>query len=210
MKKRIQGMIIGIVIGIMISGVVTLAKTGTEAINAWYSDIKICINGEYITPTDANGNEVEPFTVNGTTYLPVRAIGNALDMNVDWDNDTKTVFLSEKAIEIPKNPNSNPEIDKYIEETLNAGFDEVLKSYKEMGIDLVLYSEGDTLVYDCTIDVQVTDEEISDMKPNMEESLAPLESTMESIFIEAPEIHSVKVVYKDNTGKLILEKIFNR
>ncbi|MBQ7953724.1 MAG: DUF4854 domain-containing protein [Clostridia bacterium] len=210
MKKRFQGIIIGIIIGIMISGVVTLAKTGTEAINAWFSDIKICINGEYITPTDANGNEVEPFTVNGTTYLPVRAVGNALDMDVDWDNDTKTVFLGEKTIEIPKNPNSNPEIDKYIEEMMNVGFDKVLKSYKEMGIDLVLYSEGNTLVYDCTVDVQLSDEEIEYVGANMEGSLSGFDKNAQGIFDEAPQVQSVKIAYYDSNRKLIYSNVYNR
>ena len=210
MKKRFQGIVIGIIIGVMLSGVVTLAKNGTEAISAWYSDIKICVNGEYITPTDSNGDEVEPFIVNGTTYLPVRAVGNALDMDVDWDNDTKTVFLGEKTIEIPKNPNSNPEIDKYIEEMMNVGFDKVLESYKEMGIDLVLYSEGNTLVYDCTVDVQLSDEEIEYVSANMAASLSGFTKNIQEIFDEAPEVQAVKVAYYDSNRKLIYSNVYNR
>lgn len=38
---------------------------------------------------------VEPFTVNGTTYLPVRAIGEALGKDVKWDGETKTVYVGE-------------------------------------------------------------------------------------------------------------------
>lgn len=212
MKKRFQGIIIGIIIGVMLSGFVTLAKTGTESISAWYSDIKICVNGEYITPTDANGNEVEPFIVNGTTYLPVRAVGNALDMDVDWDNDTSTVSLSDKSIdiEIPKNPNSNPEIDKYIEETYNSGYGKMIEAFKEQGLDIVLYSEGNTLVYHYTINQVVTDEEIEEAKPYIENSISSLESTIQILFDETTEIHSVKIVYYDVDGKLILEKTFNK
>ena len=39
-------------------------------IEATYSNIKISVNGEIVTPRDANGNVVEPFIYNGTTYLP--------------------------------------------------------------------------------------------------------------------------------------------
>lgn len=59
-----------------------------------YSDMKIALNGNTVTPKDANGNTVDPFVIDGTTYLPVRAIGNALGMGVDWDKNTNTVLLT--------------------------------------------------------------------------------------------------------------------
>ena len=43
---------------------------------------------------DANGNYVEPFIIDGTTYLPVRGIASALGLNVGWDGATKTVLLT--------------------------------------------------------------------------------------------------------------------
>lgn len=60
-----------------------------------YNDITICINGREFTPKDAAGNVVEPFIMNGTTYLPVRAVGEALGLNVNWDGDTHTVYLGD-------------------------------------------------------------------------------------------------------------------
>ena len=48
-------------------------------------------------PKDANGNTVEPFIIDGTTYLPVRAVSNALGLNVGWDDATSTVSLGEGA-----------------------------------------------------------------------------------------------------------------
>ena len=42
---------------------------------------------------DGSGNPVYPIIYNGTTYLPVRAISNMLDIPVDWDASTKTVIL---------------------------------------------------------------------------------------------------------------------
>lgn len=59
-----------------------------------YTGIKITLDGEPVTPTDAAGNPVEPFTIDGTTYLPVRAIGNALGLGVGWDGTTNTVILT--------------------------------------------------------------------------------------------------------------------
>lgn len=38
----------------------------------------------------------EPFIYNGTTYLPVRAAGEALGENVHWDGSTKSVYIGER------------------------------------------------------------------------------------------------------------------
>ena len=59
-----------------------------------YSGIQIVLDGETVTPRDGAGNLVEPFTIDGTTYLPVRAIGEALGLEVGWDGSTNTVILT--------------------------------------------------------------------------------------------------------------------
>lgn len=98
MKQNIKSLVCGVVIGTMLTSGITLAKSGTEMLEAWFSDIKIFVNGAKIDPKDANGNSVEPFIVNGTTYLPVRAIGEALGKEVSWDGATNSVYLADKKI----------------------------------------------------------------------------------------------------------------
>ena len=93
MAKRIQGIIIGILATVILLGGTALALTGTQSINVTYRDIKMVVNGQLITPTDAQGNVVEPFIYNGTTYLPVRAVSEALGQEVSWDGDTSTVYI---------------------------------------------------------------------------------------------------------------------
>ena len=73
---------------VFINGVSVLAKK-TDVIN-------IFINGGKFTAKDANGNVVNPILKDGTTYLPVRAIGEAFDKEVAWDGATKTVTLTSK------------------------------------------------------------------------------------------------------------------
>ncbi len=93
MKEKIKGLLVGIISGVLI--VTTgFAANGVIQKNLEYNNIKITLNGQKIQPKDANGNYVEPFTIDGTTYLPVRAISNALGLNVDWDGNTNTVLLS--------------------------------------------------------------------------------------------------------------------
>lgn len=69
-------------------------RNAQEKKEIYYNNIKIKINGKEIEPKDSNGNVVEPFTISGTTYLPVRAVSEALGKNVGWNGETKTVFIS--------------------------------------------------------------------------------------------------------------------
>ena len=94
MKRKLKGLIACVLIGTILTSGVVLAKQIRETAELDYNNIKISLNGQEIQPKDANGNYVEPFTINGTTYLPVRAVANALGINVDWDGNTNTVILS--------------------------------------------------------------------------------------------------------------------
>lgn len=77
---------------------VVIPKTEARSVLALasYNNIRITLDGATITPKDANGNSVEPFIIDGTTYLPVRGIASALGLSVSWDGTNKTVLLSSK------------------------------------------------------------------------------------------------------------------
>ncbi len=70
------------------------AYATSPTLQAVVSDVIIELNGQTLTLTDASGNEVKPLIVNGTTYLPVRAIGENLGLEVGWNGETRTVTLS--------------------------------------------------------------------------------------------------------------------
>lgn len=75
-----------------------MATVGSRTVELAYNNIKILLNGKSVVPTDANGNAVEPFIIDGTTYLPVRAVATALGMNVGWDGATNTVLLDNPGV----------------------------------------------------------------------------------------------------------------
>ena len=77
----------------MVTGTALAANTVYKNIRVQYCGIKLVVNGAPVTPKDANGSTVEPFIYNGTTYLPVRAVGNALGQDVSWNGNTKTVYI---------------------------------------------------------------------------------------------------------------------
>ena len=95
-QNRWKDMLAGALVVTAVAGlaVPALAATGSRNVRVDYSDIKLVINGETVTPKDGDGNVVEPFTIDGTTYLPVRAVANALGMDVSWNGNTNTVTLT--------------------------------------------------------------------------------------------------------------------
>ncbi|MEE1225242.1 MAG: stalk domain-containing protein [Clostridia bacterium] len=96
MKDKLKGIVLGIVIGVMLVPT-AFAAIGTVTKDLSYDDIKISLNGKIIEPKDANGNKIEPFIIEGTTYLPVRAVGDALGLNVEWEATSKTVLLTDSS-----------------------------------------------------------------------------------------------------------------
>ena len=105
MNKTIKGYILGfLTAAILLGGTVYAAQK-----------VKIVINGAELMPTDANGKAVEPLLVDGTTYLPVRAIAQALGLEVEWEEKSYTVKIKE-----PKNKDEKPENKEEIKESQKA------------------------------------------------------------------------------------------
>lgn len=99
MKKwNTKSFLTGVVLTALVMGlcVPAVAAAIQKQLTVTYKDIKICVDGTEITPKDANGNTVEPFVSGGTTYLPVRAVGEALGKEVTWDGNTNTVYVGAK------------------------------------------------------------------------------------------------------------------
>lgn len=75
-----------------------LAARSTVNRDLEYADISVSVNGKAADLKDAAGAHVEPFAIDGTTYLPVRAVGDALGLYVGWDQQKNEVQLSEVPI----------------------------------------------------------------------------------------------------------------
>lgn len=55
--------------------------------------ISLEINGNQTRLTDINGKTVEPFTYNGTTYVPIRAVAENMGCYVGYDASSKTAIV---------------------------------------------------------------------------------------------------------------------
>lgn len=73
-----------------------LASARLVNIKVAYDNIKVVVDGREVEfGVDSTGKKIEPFIYNGTTYLPIRAVGEALGKQVQWDQNTKTAFLGD-------------------------------------------------------------------------------------------------------------------
>jgi hypothetical protein len=60
--------------------------------------LTVAMNDKVVPLKDASGNTVTPITYNNTTYLPVRAISNALGVSVDWNQEYQCVLLNGSSV----------------------------------------------------------------------------------------------------------------
>jgi len=144
-KDKITGFISGTLITIVLLALsaTAFASIASKQITASYQDIKVYVDGLLVTPKDANGNTVEPFTSGGTTYLPVRAIGNALGKDVDWDADTKSVYIGAKPGSATAYSRANP-APFGVEQTVTIA-------------DYAYDDNDEYYEYSCLVKLQVTD-----------------------------------------------------
>ena len=153
MKKKTLSLALALALSLGMFTMGALAASGTRTLEVTYKDIKLVIDGQEIVPKDAAGNVVEPFQANGTTYLPVRAIGEALGKEVTWDGSTNTVYVGQTAaVALPYQVNHGTIYDG---KNADASFSVAGKVYKTgvvlQSVHSSAYennSSGDRLAYD--------------------------------------------------------------
>lgn len=86
MKKIICGIVIGML----------LVSVGYAAgYSAQQANFKVFVNGT----EKSNWGDVPPLVVNGRTMLPLKAVGEALGVNVRWDGSNNCVIVGSEPIE---------------------------------------------------------------------------------------------------------------
>ncbi|WP_322904006.1 stalk domain-containing protein [Paenibacillus campi] len=102
MKLNKKPMIIAAVSALAVSGTIfansTYASDATKQLKAVYANIKVMYNNKQVT-VDATQ---EPFMINGTTYVPLRVLGDAVGKKVTWNNTDKAVSIADTQTEVPQ------------------------------------------------------------------------------------------------------------
>lgn len=94
MRKQWKGFLAGVLATTLVCALTSpaLAALAGKTIQV-FTGVNVYVDDQLIQPKDANGNPVEVFVHNGTTYLPIRAIGNALGMPVQWEGKTNSAYV---------------------------------------------------------------------------------------------------------------------
>lgn len=119
MKKTLKGYVAGFLTAAILVGGVSYAA----------STVRIVIDGKEILPTDADGNRVDPIIVDGTTYLPVRAVANAFGKAVYWDGPNYTVYIGSTTTPLPYPSATLSEVDNIGDSFSKVGADKLVDNY---------------------------------------------------------------------------------
>lgn len=94
--KRILTRLVGMTLILALILSVTSGASGliSDISGKQNKGIVVKLNGITQTLKDGNGNTVYPVVINGTTYLPIRAVSALANMGITWDAATTTINLT--------------------------------------------------------------------------------------------------------------------
>jgi len=95
-KQGIKTIIAGALIAALLTST-AYGDTTQKNLSVTYSGIGVSVSGKLASLADASGTSVEPFNYNGTVYLPIRAVSQALGLTVSYDSAKNTVALTGSA-----------------------------------------------------------------------------------------------------------------
>lgn len=119
-----------------------VAAVNYEATAKLRPDVKVNIDGVGQTFYNAQGEEVFPILYNGSTYLPIRAIGEIMNKNVNWDKNTNTATISGERTERTNgtpNDNAQPQdITVYSRSDYTIVIDGTTRTFKDVNGNVVV------------------------------------------------------------------------
>ena len=87
MKKQLRGFVVGFIIATLLMGTAIGAGL-TKTIEVAFNSVNITVNGKKVN--------ADNILYDGTTYVPLRAVAEALGKDVGWDQSTNTVSINDK------------------------------------------------------------------------------------------------------------------
>lgn len=88
MKKELKGFICGILITVIIMSTVTYAAGVQQKIDVMLNSVNLKVNGKIVN--------ADNILYKGTTYVPLRAVGEMLGKEVGWDQKSNTASINDK------------------------------------------------------------------------------------------------------------------
>lgn len=124
--KNAYYFLLGMVFTFLLTGLITpaLAATMNKQIEVT-TDVSVYLDDNKLNPKDASGNPVDIFVYKGTTYLPIRAVSDALNIPVYWDEHTQSVYLGNHSSTESTNLDSDILTDKAVKNGFNVSTNKV-------------------------------------------------------------------------------------
>ena len=85
MKRKTTYFLAGVLVVVLLLAMSVTALASDGSFTITIHPIRIMVNGEVLQPKDSTGRDVICFTVNGTTYAPLRALAEAYGLEVGYD-----------------------------------------------------------------------------------------------------------------------------
>ena len=91
-KERLKGVVMGFILCTMLSATVMVVANTNTVTREITLGVRVNLNGQLMHFE----YEMRPFVMDGRTFLPVRAISEALDIPVDFNPGTNTIYLGNR------------------------------------------------------------------------------------------------------------------
>lgn len=142
--QRMRDFIMGAAVASLVLSATTVAFAKVAGVNipVQYNNIKVLVDGKELQ------TEKEPFIYDGTTYLPLRAVAEAVGKEVSWDSATKTAILTGGAAELPQEDTKDEASDKTNEETKSEA--DTQQSSRWIRVTNKVHAYGDSVEIKCT------------------------------------------------------------
>lgn len=169
MKDKLKGLVMGIGIGAMLTGTAAFAADSTS-IDVYFKNITFLFDGAQKQPAP----DQKAFIYDGTTYVPLRFVGEALNQEVDYNGDTETITVDHKVIVATymngdkEESISRKQLQKFvaIQTLVSETGDEIDENdaINDMIALRVLYAQGDASVKNAVNDESVLQAQLAKIK----------------------------------------------
>ncbi len=140
--KKVRTFLVGFLTAVILMGLAlpAIAAGGTVSWDNVFVGVDVVIDGEKAEVKDESGSPVEAVLYKGTTYVPVQMMADALGLDLNWDQDSRTVYLGA----VPEKPEPEPEpagdeqyIGTYRLSSLMGFSVELLAAMSELEVDVL-------------------------------------------------------------------------
>jgi len=107
MKEKlsmVKGIIVGVLVTVLLTSTIVMANPVTRDL---FFGVSVTVNGEDVDFAE----DSQPFIMGDRTFLPVGAMAEVFDFEVDWDRDTRTAIITVPEVDPPAPPIVTPTVN---------------------------------------------------------------------------------------------------